>query len=131
MRLKNWSFRADLNCRPLAYQASALPTELQKHIKVFTAGQSRNDVTTLQLRLYSWFLCTIANFLFSLCRLLLLPREYFNLGRINAPPRDATLPGGNGAPDGTRTHDTRIKSPVLYQLSYWSISPSLSRWPGF
>ena len=105
MRLKKWSFRADLNCRPLAYQASALPAELQKHIKVFTAGQSRNDVTTLQLRLYFWLLCTIANFLFSLCRLLLLPREYFNLGRINAPPRDATLPGGNGDTYGVRTRD--------------------------
>lgn len=103
MRLKKWSFEPDLNRRPYPYQGYALPTELSEHIKVFTAGQFRNSGTTLQLRLYSWLLCTITNFLFSLCRLLLLPREYFNLGRINAPPRDATLPGGNGGTDGTRT----------------------------
>ena len=31
------------------------------------------------------------------------------------------LPGHVGVPEGDRTLDARIKSPVLYQLSYWHI----------
>ena len=32
-----------------------------------------------------------------------------------------TTPRSDGLPDAARTRDTRIKNPVLYQLSYWKI----------
>ena len=53
---------------------------------------------------------------------------YCTLKRRNSPRRDplfcsasklaVVLANIDGGPGGTRTHDHKIKSPVLYQLSY-------------
>jgi hypothetical protein len=34
--------------------------------------------------------------------------------------------GFEGGPGGARTHDPRIKSPMLYQLSYGPVNPSVA-----
>ena len=89
---KKWSGRRGSDSRPPPWQGGALPTELLPHMNgVFLVRTKRLE-------------------------LLRLSAPDPKSGASAIPPRPR-IPIKGGDPSGTRTPDTLIKSPVLYQLS--------------